>query len=270
MNQEAFVGNPGGDAEEWIKRQATWVRWTDGTEGYYPVKGTMNSSPDPFAAWGRTRSQAAELSVGEAVAGLGSNVFRETASLTKVVVSGAAKTVGGAAFYRCRNLSAVELKEGVQKIGGGVYGGAFDYCDLRELSLPDSLTSLNGGYGNPFCGNARLSAASVGEGNPAYAAVGRTVMTKDRKTLVVGVAQGGVAEIPAETETIGRNAFSWRSDLTSVQLPDGLACIDQDAFYGCAGLMAVELPESLRRINDSAFRESGLAGVEIPDGVSVL
>ena len=52
---------------------------------------------------------------------------------------------------------------------------------------------------------------------------------------------------------IGRQAFAYNLNLTSVQLPDGLEEIDKEAFAMCESLMALTVPSSVVFIGRDAF-----------------
>lgn len=72
----------------------------------------------------------------------------------------------------------------------------------------------------------------------------------------------GALIIPDGVKTIGENAFSECSSISSLYLPEGLETIEYGAFYRCRGLSGtLHLPESLNSIGDLAFSLcSGLGG----------
>jgi|GEM_PF-2294494 len=71
--------------------------------------------------------------------------------------------------------------------------------------------------------------------------------------------------------TIGDNAFSGRSGLTSVTIPDSVTTIGNLAFFGCSGLTSVTIADSVTTIDYLAFFDcSGLTSVTIPDSVTTI
>ena len=71
--------------------------------------------------------------------------------------------------------------------------------------------------------------------------------------------------------SIGYQAFSGCTNLTSVTIPDSVSSIGPFAFYGCTGLTSVTIPDSVTSIGDGVF--SGctcLTAITIPDSVTLI
>lgn len=71
--------------------------------------------------------------------------------------------------------------------------------------------------------------------------------------------------------SIGNYAFSDRSDLTSVEIPNSVTSIGEWAFYRCSSLTSVEIPSSVTSIGDYAFCGcSSLTAIQIPSSVTSI
>ena len=69
---------------------------------------------------------------------------------------------------------------------------------------------------------------------------------------------GGDVSIPANINgipvlVVGVEAFWYCDELTAVNLPDGLECVEAKAFQGCKNLQYVSMPDSVIEIGDAAF-----------------
>ena len=71
--------------------------------------------------------------------------------------------------------------------------------------------------------------------------------------------------------SIGDEAFSGCSGLTSITIPDSVTSIGQDAFSWCSGLTSITIPDSVTSIGYHAFFKcSGLTSITIPDSVTSI
>ncbi|MGM9820441.1 MAG: leucine-rich repeat protein [Candidatus Onthomorpha sp.] len=77
--------------------------------------------------------------------------------------------------------------------------------------------------------------------------------------------------IPNSVTSIGNSAFSGCSSLTSVNIPNSVTSIGNYAFVGCSSLTSVTIPNSVTSIGNSAFSGcSSLTSVNIPNSVTSI
>ena len=69
---------------------------------------------------------------------------------------------------------------------------------------------------------------------------------------------------------IGNYAFYECYNLKSVKFPNSLKKIGNEAFAYCKGLRSVKIPKGIKEIYSGAFRYSGLKSVEIPKSLKVM
>ena len=69
---------------------------------------------------------------------------------------------------------------------------------------------------------------------------------------------------------IGDNTFRGCSSLETVSIPSGVKSINYYAFAYCRNLASADLPDGLEYIGNSAFYETGMKSIVIPDTVTEL
>jgi hypothetical protein len=103
------------------------------------------------------------------------------------------------------------------------------------------------------------------------------ITNADNTITITGYTGGsGTVVIPAATNgypvvSIGTNAFSNKSYVTSVTIPNSLINIGSNAFYFCSGLTSVTIPDSVISIGGQAFYScSHLTNVSIGASVTSI
>ena len=103
-------------------------------------------------------------------------------------------------------------------------------------------------------------------------------VSSDNKVTITDCKESakGAITIPSEIDgkpvtSIGYNAFSYCTGLTSITIPNSVTSIGTYAFYGCSGLTSITIPNSVTSIGDWAFCGcSGLTSITIPNSVTSI
>lgn len=131
--------------------------------------------------------------------------------------------------------------------------------------------------------NGDIETAATSEKVPISVAIDGINYCCYESSMTAEVTQSSVSGsvvIPATIEvegeiyqvtSIGEWAFNGCSNMTSVELPDGLLSIGRSAFHQCYGLINVEMPKSIVSIGKGAFLGcNSLTSIELPDGVTTI
>ena len=216
------------------------------------------------------------LAIPAGVTSIGEGAFRSCTGLTTLNIPSGVTSIESSLFSSCTGLTSVTLPEGLTSIGQY----AFDYCSgLTSLTIPSTVTSI--AY-RAFEGCSGLtsmyipdSVTELGSQLFVYTGVtsvslGAIVETKTMNTPLNGCQNLSVM-VREGVSTIGENAFSNCSYMTSVTLPESLTSINRYAFNSCSGLTSLTIPAGVTSIGEGAFRScTGLTTLVIPSGVTSL
>ena len=146
------------------------------------------------------------------------------------------KSIAGAAFSYCNNLTSVNIPNSVTSIGSQAFG----HCGgLTSVAIPNSVTSI---------------------GSYAFYCSGLTTITIPNSitSIEVGVFDGCTSLthviIPNSVQSIKSCAFQGCSNLTSIELPNSVTSIEGYAFNNCYGVTSVTIASSVISIGEMAFQ----------------
>lgn len=193
--------------------------------------------------------------------------FNGIDTLKKVVIPGTVKIIKQAVFSGCVNLEEIIIEEGVEEI----QNGAFEYCKISMITLPDSLISIGSCFveclnlnevnigknlmeiTSPFVNCKNLRAINVNEENKYLCSIDG-VLYDEEKTKIINypMAKDGVFfEVIEGVKTIEINAFQY-SKLEYISLPESLENLNLHAF-SFSNLKEVTVPSNVKFIDQYAF-----------------
>ena len=152
-----------------------------------------------------------DLVIPDSVTSIDDSSFSGCTGLASVTIPDSVTSIGVDAFYNCTGLTSVTIGDGVTSIGSH----AFDGCSSLE-----SITI-------PFVGATKEGAQYTDFGYIFGTYSGGYVPASLKKVIITGGT------------SIGNNAFSGCTGLTSVTIPDSVTSIGSYAFRYCRGLTSI-------------------------------
>ncbi len=173
---------------------------------------------------------------------------------TTFTIPNGVETICATAFYKCANLTSIEIPSSVKVIEEWAFG----ICDsLESVVIPNNVTTIGNSafYKCTELANIEIpDSVKVIEGWAFYKCTSLTEII-----------------IPNSVTTIGESAFYKCTSLINIKLSDNIQIINEWLLSGCTSLKTVEIPSGVTALGQCAFYEcTALTEIVIPNKVTSI
>lgn len=187
---------------------------------------------------------------------VGQYAFHRNVSLKKIDIN--CETIGDEAFSGCDSLTDITLGSSVKILGDKVF---YTCKNLENVEIPSTVTDIGEKtfYSCPKLKEAIIRAGTVKAGTFYNCRALTTLIISDNATLDASfTAKNAYANGTLETVKIGKgaigdSAFSNCTNLTTVELGDGVTSIGTSAFIRCTQLPSITIGSGVTSIGKNAF-----------------
>ncbi len=162
-----------------------------------------------------------EIILPNTITRIGNYSFSSFNSLKNVIIPNSVTSIGNGAFYNCDSLKSIEIPNSVTTIGFESFSGC---NNLEKITLP---FIGNGIDDTRFCCIFKKSYIHVAD----YPKIEIWEIPPSLKEVII-----------TNATSIGEDAFSGCSNLTSIVIPESVTSIAKGSFFGCSSLESITLP----------------------------
>lgn len=227
------------------------------------------------------------VSIGDSVINIGQHAFARCSKLASVAIPGKTSKIDAYAFDSCTSLESVEIFPESATLGAGLFRNC---TSLKKITchapygygISTQSPGVFEGVDLSICtlyvpaGAATMYEMMGWNGFGAIKTIGEEEIGGEAGPLAWDLTDGmltisGQGAMPAYTESNKAPWDTYKDQITSVSINDGVTSIGDYAFYGCSSIVSVNIGQNVATIGRNAFAQcTGLTSILIPASVTRL
>ena len=195
-----------------------------------------------------------------------SYAFAGCSSIESINIPRFSYKIGPYAFKDCESLKYVNLSESCFAVNKGL----FENCkNLESIVVPKYVSDIDT---SAFKGCNTLKEIKVLDTNISFTDINGVLFNKTGTELLLCPEnyEQTTYEIPEQTTTIKKNAFSYCKNIATIN-SNNISSMETNVFEGCSNLSKISLSANLDTINKYTFRDCiNLKSIQIPNSITTI
>ena len=262
-------------AVKWTKIEDDNLTWTLYNNGTLTISGSGAMQDYDYNSPAFYNSNIKKVVIEDGVTSIGDFAFSRCSSLTSITIPSSVTSIEASAFEDCSSLTSITILGDVTSIG---YNAFSDCTSLTSITIPKSVKSIEN---NAFSGCTALTEVLLEGGSTlTYTDLGvdanKVVTRWNEGDLTWTLTADGTMTISGKGAMKDYNSADNspaydNSNIIKVVIEDGITSIGNDAFSVCTGLTSITIPDSVTSIGNSAFSDCiSLTGITISKSVASI
>ena len=269
-----------------------WYSYKDGIISVEIEKGITSIGKSAFYSCASLTS----ITIPDSVTSIGTNAFHNCTRLESVKIPDSVESIGVGAFVFCKGLTSITIPASVTSIWRDAFYNCTGITDVYCYANPDKLgwieASCDDFMGEPKSREtvcyvpaeyydsyvSNFGPESENPVNVTFCPFGEcgenatwTLNMKTGKLTISGTGDMWDYEFDYIEKTVTTPWYSYKDDITSVEIENGITSIGNYAFYECTGIPSITIPDSVTSIGFRTFFDcKSLTSITIPDSVTSI
>ncbi|MCC8068895.1 MAG: leucine-rich repeat protein [Ruminococcus sp.] len=203
-----------------------------------------------------------EVTIPNSVTSINSYAFRSCTSLESIIIPDSVTSINSSAFRNCASLTSIIIPDSVTSISDYAFYDCTSLADVYYSGTQEEWDSISIGSDN-----SNLTDATIHCNSGLYGENCTYSFDTTTGTLTIG----GTGAIEDASSSSDVPWYSFKEDIETIIIQDGITSIGQNVFMGCTSLSNITIPNGVTTIDRASFEScESLTSISIPSSITSI